>query len=226
VTLSPFGFICLALWLSLAPAAAASVPAQGAPDTSAQELAERVQRKYDAVRDFTADFTQSYTGGALRKKTTERGSVAVKKPGRMRWSYIAPEEKLFVSDGRKMYSWVPADKQVVVRDLPPTDQATTPVLFLVGKGHLTRDFVVSYTKVDGAPPSSVALKLTPRTRERDYDWLTLVVDAETLALRMLFAGDSQGGTSAFTFTNLRENVGLTDQMFAFTIPRGADVLTQ
>lgn len=199
---------------------------QATHDVPATEFADRLQRKYDAVRDFSADFVQTYEGGALRKKTTERGTVLVKKPGRMRWAYTAPEEKLFISDGRKMYSWVPADKQVGVRDMPAEDEATTPLLFLVGKGQLTRDFVPSYTQLPGAPPGSVALKLTPRRRDREYEYLILVVDQTTLELQMLQALDGQGGTSSFTLSNLKENVGLPDRSFVFRIPRGADVVTQ
>ena len=66
------------------------------------------------MRDFTADFSHTYAGGVLKKTTTERGTLQVKKPGRMRWEYVEPEHKLFVSDGRKIYSYLPADKQVIV----------------------------------------------------------------------------------------------------------------
>ena len=72
-----------------------------------------MQQKYDRVKDFTADFTHTYEGGVLKKKSTERGTVQIKKPGRMRWEYTAPEKKTFVSDGRKIYSYIPADKQVI-----------------------------------------------------------------------------------------------------------------
>jgi outer membrane lipoprotein carrier protein len=204
----------------------ASATQDPAPAESPAAFAERLQRKYAAVRDFSSDFVQSYEGGALRKRTTERGTVLVKKPGMMRWRYTAPEEKLFVADGRKMYSWVPADKQVVVRDMPADGEATTPLLFLVGKGDLVRDFVPSFTTVPDAPAESIALKLTPRRRERDYEWLALVVDRDTLTIRMLVAVDGQGGTSTFTFTDLKENVGVPDRSFAFSIPRDADVVTQ
>jgi outer membrane lipoprotein-sorting protein len=37
--------------------------------------------------------------------------------------------------------------------------------------------------------------------------------------------DAQGGKSSFSFTNLKENVGLADKEFAFKIPRGVDVVT-
>ncbi len=198
----------------------------GAQEEAASALAARIQQKYDTVRDFSADFVQTYEGGVLRRTTSERGTVVVKKPGRMRWTYTAPERKEFVADGRKLYSYVPADRQVIVSEMPTGDEASTPVLFLVGKGRLTRDFYVTYTTIADAPAGTVALRLTPRHEAREYEWLTLVVDRETLGLRMLIAGDAQGGTSTFAFTNLKENVGVSDTSFRFSIPRGADVITQ
>ena len=80
----------------------------------AQEVAAALQKKYDAIRDFTADFVHESEGGLLRKKQTERGFVQVKKPGKMRWDYKAPEPKVFVSDGRRIYLHIPADNQVIV----------------------------------------------------------------------------------------------------------------
>ena len=86
---------------------------------------------------------------------TESGRVMVKKPGKMRWDYTAPEEKLFVSDGSRIYFYIPQDKQVIVSDVPTDDQATTPALFLAGKGNLTRDFTPSLVEPPaGCPPGA------------------------------------------------------------------------
>jgi outer membrane lipoprotein carrier protein len=202
----------------------AVVGAAAAPPT-ASDLAAALQRKYDGVKDFAADFVHAYEGGVLRKQITERGKLQVKKPGKMRWEYTAPEEKLFVSDGVKMYSYIKQDKQVIVSDVPAADQATTPTLFLAGKGSLTRDFTPSLVDAPaGSPPGSQGLKLVPKTRQREYDWLTLVVDPASLAIRGLVTVDAQGGTSRFSFTNMKENVGMADKAFEFKMPRGVDVV--
>jgi outer membrane lipoprotein carrier protein len=206
------------------PAVARSLRAgQATMRPPAQELAAALQKKYDAVRDFTADFVHESEGGLLRKKQIERGVVQVKKPGRMRWDYKSPETKVFVSDGRRIYLYVPADNQVIVSPVPSEDQATTAVLFLVGKGNLTRDFTVAYADAPG--PDTYALRLQPKIAEADYDWLQIVVDRSTLQIRSLTAADRDGGRSTFQFTNFKENVGLADKTFAFKIPRGADVTT-
>ena len=143
---------------------------------SATDTARALQQKYDRVKDFTADFSHLYEGGVLKRKTTEQGTVAIKKPGKMRWEYRAPEKKTFVSDGRMIYSYIPADKQVISSDAPREDEATTAVLFLAGKGNLVRDFDVTFAD----PPSAdrVALRLNPRQKQRDYDWLVITVDRE------------------------------------------------
>ena len=204
----------------------ASLAAVGHADgDAATALATSIQRHYDQVRDFQADFTHTYVGGILRKKTVEHGRMAVRKPGRMRWTYTQPEQKLFISDGNRVYSYVPADKQVYVAAVPADDQATTPALFLAGKGNILRDFTVAAVEVPDAPAGSAALKLTPKRPEREYDWLNLVVDKSSLALRMLVTSDSQGGLSTFAFTNLRENTGIADKEFVFVMPRGVDVIT-
>ena len=71
------------------------VPAQ--PDASdPATLARAVQARYDRVRDFTADFTHTYTGGVLKKQVVERGTIQVKKPGRMRWRYQSGREAVRV----------------------------------------------------------------------------------------------------------------------------------
>ena len=208
----------------LLPILLAVVPALavGQSRPPAVETARALQEKYDRVKDFTADFTHMYEGGVLKRKSTERGSVQIKKPGRMRWEYTAPEKKTFVSDSVKIYSYIPADKQVIVSDAPAVDQATTAVLFLAGKGNLVRDFNVSYAETSIA--GAVALRLDPRQKQRDYDWLIVTVDAATYQIRSLTAADQQGGRSTFTFTNYRENIGVADNVFAFKIPRGADVI--
>ena len=190
---------------------------------SADALARELQERYQGIRDFSADFIHTYRGGAFRTQTREQGSVSIKKPGRMRWVYTAPEKKEFVSDGSKIYSYLPADKQVIVSNVPPDDQASSGALFLAGKGDLSRDFTAAY--VDSPIPGTVALKLTPRRNEPDYEYLIVALDPATFQIRALTTRDRQGGDSTLVFTNLKENRGMADKDFAFRIPRGVDVVT-
>jgi outer membrane lipoprotein carrier protein len=213
------------LWLLGIGLVAVMSGPMGAQSPSPDTLARDLQRKYDGVTDFSADFVHSYRGGVLKQQATERGTLLVKKPGKMRWEYTAPEKKLFVSDGHKIYSYIPQDRQVIVGTMPRDEHAQTPALFLTGKGDITRDFNASFDKVAEAQPGTFVLKLTPKRREPEYESLTLVLDPKTLTIQMLITVDAQGGRSAFTFSNLKENVGVTDNQFVFRMPRNVDVVT-
>ncbi len=192
---------------------------RGTPD----ELAGRIQARYDGIRDFEAEFVQSYQGGLLRTKTTEQGTVAIKRPGRMRWVYTKPERKEFVSNGTRIYSYLPADKQVIVAPVPAEDH-TTPALFLTGRGHLVRDFTASFAEIPEAAAGTLGLRLVPKREDPEIESLLLGVDATTLQIRHLVAADRQGGRSTFLFKNVKENRGLSDTLFEFQIPRGVDVI--
>ena len=194
--------------------------AQGRP--TADALAKALQQRYQGVKDFSADFVHTYRGGVLRTQTTERGHVLIRKPGMMRWTYTTPEKKEFVSDGSKVYSYIPADKQVLVTTVPAEDEATTPALFLAGKGDIARDFTAAY--VESSAPGT-ALRLTPRRSEPEYEYLVVALDPATLQIRALTTRDRQGGESTLTFANMKENQGLSDKEFAFRIPRGVDVIS-
>ena len=112
--------------LSLIVCIAAHVVIEAQTRPAPEALARALQQRYQGIKDFSADFVHSYRGGVLKTQTQERGKVTVKKPSRMHWTYTAPEKKEFVSDGVKIYSYIPQDRQVIVSSVPPDDQATTP----------------------------------------------------------------------------------------------------
>ena len=201
---------------------AISVAAEPTP----ADLAQSLQKKYNAVRDFSTDFVQMTTGGVVKTRQTEKGRLFVKKPGRMLWEYKTPEEKTFVSDGASLYAYTPLDKQVIVTPMPEGNSATIPILFLTGKGDLTRDFLPANTPTAaGMPAGTRTLKLTPKVRQADYEWLALSFAPDTFILRGLSTADLQGSLTSFTFTNLKENTGIEEKFFVFKMPKGVQIIT-
>lgn len=219
--MSRFGLV-----LALAWAVAGGSPGlAGQTPPDAASLAARVQQRFAGVHDFSADFVQTYEGGVLRTKTTERGTVSIKRPDRMRWTYMAPDRKEFVSDSVRLYTYLVADKQVIVSPAPGPQDGTTPALFLAGRMNLGTDFVPTLIELPGAPAGLIGLKLVPRSPDPDYAWMAIGVDPKTLRIQYLLAADRQEGKSTFAFSNLKENLGLADKDFEFRIPRGVDVVT-
>ena len=209
--------------LSLSVGSALPTHGQSLSRPPIDDLVRNLQTNYESVRDFSADFEHRYSGGVLRTSIVEYGTVLIKKPGKMRWRYTSSEEKLYVSDGEIFYSFFPVDQQVIVTEVPPDDQGSTPALFLAGKGSLADDFKAAYAN-EPETPDSWLVRLTPETSETDYERLTLTVDRKSLAITGLSTEDVQGGRSSYRFTNLVENRGIPDSSFDFEIPENADVI--
>ena len=200
-------------------AAARQIPAAQAAPTAA-ELTKKLQARYQTVRDFTADFTQTYQGVLQRKAATEKGKLQLKKPSRVRMTYESPERKVFVADGVQFYSYFPADRTGSVNPLPKEGESSTALLFIAGRGDLTRDFTASLAPTQ--PPAEWHVKLVPRTPQADFQTLTLIVDRTTLALNGFVTVDDQG-TNTIRLANVKENTGLRDTAFDFQFPKGTEI---
>jgi outer membrane lipoprotein carrier protein len=200
------GVLCLAVAL-------------GAQDP-ATALARRVDARHKQVGDLTARFVQTYRSAALGRELVERGTLALKRPGRMLWEYRDPERKTFVSDGRKFYFYVPADKQVIVRD--QAGDRGLPTLLLSGQGDIADQFEVALEQGTGA--GLQRLRLVPRRPDAELERAYLDVDGEARIVG-IEVHDAQGNVSRFRFEGVRENVGLADKLFRFEVPRGVELVT-
>ena len=204
---------------ALAALAVALAGALPPPSAAAEALARRVEARQRGIQDLQGRFTQTYRSGVLGRDVVERGTVSVKRPGRMRWEYRDPEAKTFVSDGKSFYFYVPADKQVIVRD--QGDSRGVTALLLSGKLDILAQFDVG---LETTPAGAPRLRLSPRTPEGEVERIYLEVDA-TDRIRTIEILDPQGNRSRFDFQDLRENVGLPDRLFHFEVPRGVEVVT-
>ena len=187
---------------------------------AAADLAQRMQARYQTIQDFTANFTQTYQGVLLRQKRTESGTLVIKKPNRVRFEYTQPEKKTFVSNGVVFRSYIPADKLGTEDPLPKDNQQSTALLFLAGRGDLVRDFRPSMPATQ--PAGEWHLLLTPKSVQADFQTLTLIIDRTSLALRGFSTVDDQG-TSTIRLSNLKENTGVKDAVFAFEFPKGIQI---
>ena len=209
--------LALVLTASLFVAAA---PGPGAGDGAlARALLRKVEEHHARTRDLVARFSQSYRSGMLGREVTERGVVSIKRPGRMRWEYKDPEPKLFVSDGRTFYFYVPADKQVIVSE--QDEGRSLAARLLSGRGGLSDEFDVSLESP--LEEGVVRLKLVPRREQSDVE--RAFVDVEPSGrIRSLLLDDVQGNRTRFRFEGVRENTGLADELFRFEVPKGVELV--
>ena len=91
-----------------------------APDVEA--ILAGLQKRYNAD-GFSARFDQTSTLKAMEISDSAAGTIAVKPPGKMRWSYMAPERQIIISDGKSLWIHRPDDNQVMVCLLYTSDAA-------------------------------------------------------------------------------------------------------
>ena len=193
----------------------------GAEQQSVDRVVKKLQARYDATKDFTADFTQAVEAATLGKTLESSGQVLFKRPGRMRWEFLAPEKQTIVADGKTLWVHQPDHHQVLKTPFRAAFQSATPVSFLFGVGELAKEFNPSL--LPSPSPDVVRLKLVPK-QEQEIGVLALDVDAKTYDIVAAEVTDPLGNVTRLNFSNLKRDVGLTDSQFAFTAPPGTDVV--
>jgi outer membrane lipoprotein carrier protein len=208
-------FFIAALVIGLVPAFAQDAPS---------EVVRKVQASYAQIESFTADFKQVYRSRDIDLE--ESGIVMMKKPGKMYWEYTRPNKKYFISDGDQTYFYVPDDRQVMVSDLR-LDTASTPLLFLLGRGDAERDFRVE-AGTEEAPhkPGNLLLRLNPTEPQAEFSHLLLEVTPDSFLIHRLTVIDHLGSRNDYTLTNLKINPRIPDRQFRFRIPSDAEVIRQ
>jgi outer membrane lipoprotein carrier protein len=186
-------------------------------------IIDGVERSFARMNDLSSDFIQ-VSKDVLNRTQEAAGHLYLKRERMARWEYTTPEEQLFVSDGKTVYFYVPADKQVNREAVKDTFDDRIPLMFLLGRSNLRSEFtkfellatkpVLSGTKV---------IRMSPK-RKTDLKELIMEVDPQTFQIRRLVLDHSDGSHSEFIFSNIRTNTALKSTLFDFKVPPGVQIV--
>jgi outer membrane lipoprotein carrier protein len=196
---------------------------QTAAEPRVREIARTVDQHYNRLRSLQADFTESYRG--LGMSRTESGTLWLKRPGRMRWEYREPREKLFVTDGKTAWFYLPGERQVRRAPVKKLDDLRSPLRYLLGKSRLEKEFD-GLAVAEGATPTAadnVVLRGLPRILQDRVREVLLEVTSDGRIVRIVIE-ELDDSTTEFRFRNLQENGTVSDERFRFTPPDGAEVI--
>jgi len=192
-----------------------------APSLLAQSndaLVSKVDDHYNRLSSLRAHYTEHYSGMGMDR--TEEGTLLLKKPGRMRWSYAAPVGKVFVLDGKFAWFYTPGDAQATRVPAKQLDDLRSPLRFLLGHTQLKKelDNLTVAEEGDGFRISGV-----PKGMEQRVKVLSLWVTAAG-AIEQMRLEEVDGAVTEFVFSDLQENVPVKDADFAFIPPAGVTVV--
>ena len=201
--------------------AAALSAASPAPDVHA--IAQAVDERYNHLRSLEAEFTEIYRGAGMER--TESGTVWLKKPGKMRWEYRSPREKLFLSDGKDAWFYVPGERQVRRTAVKKLEDLRSPLAFLLGKAKLEKELQGLSLAPDVAPLAAgdVVLRGVPKSLAERVGQVLLEITPEHWISRIIIE-EVDGSVTEYRFNNQRENVAVGDQRFRFAVPEGVEVI--
>ena len=190
--------------------------------TSAPEIARVVDEHYNHLKTFKAAFTEIYQGDGISR--TESGTLWLKKPGRMRWEYHVPREKLFLIDSQNAYFYVTGDPQAKKTPLKNLDDIRSPLRYLLGKTKLEKELEGLSLAPDLTPiqQGDIVLRGTPKTLKDRVSDVVLEISPEHQIRRILIHGTDNTATD-FRFSQIEENVPVQDSLFRFIPPPGVQV---
>jgi outer membrane lipoprotein carrier protein len=210
-----FGIFCLLL--TLLPAGAANSPS----DVNA--IAQAVDNHYNHLQSLQAEFAETYRGAGIER--TESGSLWLKKPGKMRWEYRSPKEKLFLSDGRDAWFYLPGDHQVRRTSVKKLDDLRSPLGFLLGKTRLEKELDGLSVAPDLAPATAgnTVLRGVPKAMAERVSEVVLEITPDYRIARIQFE-EADESVTEYRFSQQRENGEIGDQLFRFIPPPGVETV--
>lgn len=192
-------------------------------EVSVSEFAAHVDDHYNHMHTLRAQFSEEYQGAGLTR--SEKGTLVLKKPGKMRWEYSSPRAKLFITDGKTAYFYVPGEQQVRKTEVKTLDDVRSPLRYLLGKTKLEKELTGLSFASDETPmkAGNRILRGVPKSMSDQISEVLLEITPQYEIMRLVIQ-ENDGSKTEFRFENLEENVEAGDYLFNFSPPHGVEIL--
>lgn len=179
---------------------------------------EQLHQFLHDTRTLRADFAQLVASKGGRKPQQSSGTIAIARPGKLRWEILKPYPQLMVGDGDRFWIYDPELKQVTVKKVSQAIGGT-PAALLSGSNDLEKNFDL---KDAGEAEGLAWVEATPKAADSSFEKVRLgFAGSELKAMELL---DNFGQTTHVRFSHIERNPALAANLFKFTPPAGADVV--
>ena len=200
-----------------------ALAATAAGGADVKPIAAAVDAHYNHLQSLQAEFIEIYRGSGMDR--TEGGTLWLKKPGKMRWEYRSPREKLFVSNGKDAWFYVPEDHQARKSAAKKLEDIRSPLAFLLGKTKLEKELQGLSLAPDIATLQSgnTVLRGVPSGMADQLNEIVLEITPEHRIVRLILQA-VDGSSTEYQFTDQKEDVPIADSRFQFKPPTGTEVV--
>jgi len=200
------------------------ISAWAAENQSAEQYVSKLESSYREVRGLRAEFTQTHMWGG--RKRFESGTVYFARGGLMRWEYREPSEKLFLSDGKRLYLYLPAMHQLNIQPVKQSDDMRVPFRLLLSRVNLRRVFArFELDKQEtNTPTDGRVLRGFPKSADQEgYEEVVMEISPE-LDVNRLLVRYVDNSTMEFTFSSIARNPAINSALFRFVPPAGTEII--
>jgi outer membrane lipoprotein carrier protein len=197
------------------------LPASLFAESSDQQALDAIQDQYEKILTFEADFTQRSYVKMMNQTQDVKGRVQIKKPGKMRWVYGAPDTQILISNEKTLWLYVPDEEQATKVPVESIYSSNTPALFLAGKGKLTHAFNVESVSQEN---KNILVTLVPKIAEQGLARLVLQANKKNYQITGSTVYDKLGNKTEIRFNRIRVNHEIPEEQFQLKTPPGVEIL--
>ena len=202
-----------ALWIMCCYTSVASAITGG-------EIVERVQKKLNEYKSFSAAFEKQFYWAALNRSRSREGHLYMRRPGHFRVELDNGDA--MVADGQTVWSYVERNRQVVVSSY--AGELRTPWQIFVDYSDNYIPLAVEETKLNGRSSYMLVLGPANQSEVRSRKQMKVWVDKKKWWLMQIETLEDNGDITTYTLKNHKENKKIKDDVFAFEVPEGIDVI--
>lgn len=200
-----------------------------AEEPSPDGIPDLIQQRYETLKTFQADFVQELTNVASGEVEEREGRIWFRQPSQVRWETTVPEKELLIVGSEYAWNYIEDEQLALKYSVATLLDSKTILRFISGQANLKEDFVVK-SEWQGADDvrakwgkGFTVLQLVPKEAEPGMVLAYIGVESDTGLLRQVMIVDFYGNGNEVQLSNVKLDVALTDDMFTFVPPEGAQV---
>ncbi len=198
------------------------------PDSNAEDLANKIQSRYEHTADLSADFTQTLLIEGFETPMQSSGRISIKKPGRLYWEYRDPQAEHIYVNGDRVVFYTPAHNQVIQATLSRLAESRAPLHLLQGATRLREHFELEQVEPGDAQDNDRLQWLGLRPKEdggvESRRRIVIGVDSKNHYIRTVGMHELNGNVTTIHFSNITANSNLPDSLFHCDMPTDVEII--
>lgn len=190
-----------------------------AAENQAEEIIKKVKEKYDKIKIFQADFTQTFHWKLADNIHQQKGTVWLKGKDQFK---IETEDQIIVSNGKTLWTFSEFNKQVIIDNIDKSKEVTLPRdIFLV----YSEQYRPSYLGVEKIDDQDChVLELSGKTDDLFIKHIKIWINMKLLIPTKIEQVDLNENENTYLLTNIQIEKQLASNFFEYRIPDSTEVI--